>query len=607
MGLIERAKNVARDTLRVAASRYLGFADAPAPPLVDEVSAESTVAGAVLLEPRDEILKSHGKGDLALYERLLTDDQVWSTFRQRRTEVIAREWRVDPGGEDEIDKLAADDLRAQMVKLSWDRTCYKMLSGLMYGYGVGECMFALEEGTDRVLLSRVKVRRSARFGFAPDTTLRIKRAGKVEELPERKFWVYSCGSDNDDDPYGLGMGHPLYWPVWLKRNGLKFWALFLEYFANPTAKAVVPPGTEEGDRKKLLEVLGRIRNGGKIVVPRGVDVELIQSIRSSGGDFEQFLARLDACIAKIVLMQTMTTDQGSSLSQAQIHYKVGQQGAKSDSDLLDESFCQGPAKWLTEWNYPGAKTPIVYRDFGIAEDLKALADRDQVLNTMGWRPRPEYIAQTYGDNYDFVAPTDPLAGGSLGLPAGDVVTDPSATVAAAVPEAAQIELAPTDLVTIVTVNEARGKLGPLKLPDGGNDPDGFLTVAAFRAKSEAKGAVVGEAAGATAVPGDPAFSEWDAAFARFLESRSVDLADPLPTGSVDNLMADDGWRKLIGPQVEGVEALLASCHTLEEFRDRIGELALSDPEQMTEALSRIMFTARVAGNVSAEEPDGDND
>lgn len=53
----------------------------------------------------------------------------------------------------------------------------------------------------------------------------------------------------------------------------------------------------------------------------------------------------------------------------------------------------------------------------------------------------------------------------------------------------QITLAPTDAAQVVTVNEARAglSLGPLALPDGKSDPDGFLSMAQFRAKQEATG------------------------------------------------------------------------------------------------------------------------
>jgi hypothetical protein len=62
-------------------------------------------------------------------------------------------------------------------------------------------------------------------------------------------------------------------------------------------------------------------------------------------------------------------------------------------------------------------------------------------------------------------------------------------------ETASLVLAPTDLAKIVTVNEARASqgLGELKGPGGGNDPDGYLTIAEFEAKRSAKGEATGTA------------------------------------------------------------------------------------------------------------------
>lgn len=61
----------------------------------------------------------------------------------------------------------------------------------------------------------------------------------------------------------------------------------------------------------------------------------------------------------------------------------------------------------------------------------------------------------------------------------------------------KIELAPTDMAKIITVNEARANigLGKLMLPGGGEDPDGSLTMAEFEAKKKAAAEPAGTAAG----------------------------------------------------------------------------------------------------------------
>ena len=84
---------------------------------------------------------------------------------------------------------------------------------------------------------------------------------------------------------------------------------------------------------------------------------------------------MNAAIAKIILGQTMTTDDGASLSQSQVHMEVREELTDADAELLCESFQTGPAAWLTSWNFPGAKTHLVRRPS--AEDEAARADLEK--------------------------------------------------------------------------------------------------------------------------------------------------------------------------------------------------------------------------------------
>lgn len=89
------------------------------------------------------------------------------------------------------------------------------------------------------------------------------------------------------------------------------------------------------------------------------------------------------------------------------------------------------------------------------------------------------------------APGAPLQPGQVRIPDP---TDPSQT--------AVLELTPSDLASIVTVNEGRTSIGkgPLMTPDGQRDPDGNLTIAEFVVKRAAQGEVVGKGQGQTEAP-----------------------------------------------------------------------------------------------------------
>lgn len=375
---------------------------------------------------QDTVLAARG-GGLEIYEDVLRDPQVFSTFQQRRLAVVSKEWDVEAGAKDKTSQMAADFLREQIASVGFDGATSKMLHGLFYGYAAAECLFATDGS--RVALNKIKVRKARRFVFDNDGNLRLltqQSAGEGELMPPRKFWTFAAGADNDDEPYGLGLGHWCYWPVWFKKNGIRFWSMFLDKFGAPTAVGKFPHGTSEADQRKLLDAVSAIRRDSGVIIPEGLLIELLEAKRSGTSDNMDFHDTMDAAIAKVILSQTMTTDNGSSRSQGEVHEDVKQEVVKADADLICASFNDGPARWLTEWNFPGATPPKVWRDIEPPEDLDKRADRDTKIYQLGFEPSEEYIQETYGEGWTKKAPAaPPVLPGLPGNPLPPKMGDPA--------------------------------------------------------------------------------------------------------------------------------------------------------------------------------------
>ena len=374
---------------------------------------------AMLLENPDTILNRRGR-DLRIYNEILRDDQVKSTFQQRRLAVISKEWEVIPASEAPADVEAADFIREQLQSISFDSITDKMLYGVFFGYGVGECLWEQDRG--RIILKDIKVRDRSRFHFDIEHNLRLvtRNNPRGELMPPCKFWVFSNGADHSDNPYGLGLAHYLYWPAFFKRNGIKFWLVFLEKFGSPTAIAKLPTGQADDpkERAKALAALSAIQQDSGLVVPDNVLIELLEASRSGTADYDALCDRMDSAISKIVLSQTMTTDDGSSLSQATVHKEVMEQVVKADADMLCESLNKQVVSWLTEWNFPNATPPRVWRNTDPEEDLMNRAERDNKISLLGYEPTEEYITQTYGEGWKKkeAAPLPPTGQGAPPLP-----------------------------------------------------------------------------------------------------------------------------------------------------------------------------------------------
>lgn len=363
----------------------------------DSISANSATF-VDLLVPEDTVLAQRGR-DYKVYREVLRDDQCKATFQQRRDAVIAAPWEVEPASESAADQAVADFVTEQLKALEWDRITDRMLYAVWYGHSIGEVLWQTDGKL--VTIKDIRVRDRGRFAYDSKRQLYLMDRGKYELMPERKFWTVSTGADHDDEPYGLGLAHYAYWPVFFKRNDIKFWLVFLEKWAAPTVKGKGPPGILE-DQEKAAKVLAQLRSFATdtaILVPDGIEVELIEAARSGAASYEDMAKAMDAALSKIILSQTMTTDSGSSRSQAEVHAGVRDTIIKADADLICESFNRQVVAWLTEWNFPGSKPPRVWRNCEPEEDLNKRAERDAKIYTLGFEPTEEYITEHYGEGW----------------------------------------------------------------------------------------------------------------------------------------------------------------------------------------------------------------
>ncbi|SFK92477.1 Mu-like prophage protein gp29 [Nitrosomonas aestuarii] len=354
----------------------------------------------------DKILVERGGGDYKVYEEVLRDDNVRAGVNQRIYGVIAKPWEVKPGGDSTADEAAAEFIEAQINSIGFDKITLQMLHGTFYGFSVAEAIWA-RDGS-KIVLGDIRVRNRRRFAFDGEGNLRLKTFNDImpgERMPDRKFVVATFGADHHDAPYGLGLAHYLYWLVWLKRNVTRFWAVYLEKFGTPTALGKYPRNTNEDEQQKLLSALRAIQRDAAVVIPEGMEVNLIEALRSSAADHRQFIDQVNEGILLVCLGQSGTV-KGTlgKLGGETEREAVKDAILKADSDMLSERFNRTIVTWLTEWNFPGAQPPTVYRVFS-DEDLDTRIERDKKISEMGFRPTLKYIHETYGGEWVEASPT----------------------------------------------------------------------------------------------------------------------------------------------------------------------------------------------------------
>lgn len=397
--------------------------------MVDQVPADATrevatiqsdplrylYGGRILTE--DAILNTRGAGKgLALYDELLRDAQVATVLGKRIDALVGREWMVNAGlADDATAEDAADLVRRAFDGFAFSQAAGKLSGALLRGVAILEVMWHVvgDELVPRRMLGRDPRRFVFRASDAADggeAELRmLTREQGVDgvALPPRKFVVHRFGGDFEN-PWGLGLGHRLFWPVFFKRQGISFWMQGLDKFSQPTAVGKYPAGATTTEKDTLLAALAAISREAGIAIPEGMAVELLEAKRAGTFDAYESLARyMDEDIAKAVLGETLTTQVGASGSRAlgSVHNEVRLEITKADADRLAETLNEGLVRWIVDYNRPayaasGLAYPRLWWDVSEPEDLDARAARDTKIKGLGYRPTPDYVTQTYGEGWE---------------------------------------------------------------------------------------------------------------------------------------------------------------------------------------------------------------
>ncbi len=359
-------------------------------------------------ENPDPVLRTEaaGKG-LKLYDEVERDPHVHAVLQQRIMAVVGKEWEIIPvqsakragrPAATSQEKIVADFVSQVLENCNFDQARQELLKAILYGYYVVEVIWRVRDG--HIEIEKLIGKHPRRFIFTPDRELRLLTLQNMiegEALPERKFIVFTYG--DSDNPYGRGLGQKLWWPVWFKKNGIKFWLVFLEKFGMPTVLGKYPPGTTPEQQEALMDAIEAIQTDTGIKIPDTMNVEFIEASRSGTVTYEQLCEYMDRQISKAVLGQTLTTEIGDkgSYAASQTHQEVRQELIEAVADLLDACLNETLIKWIVDYNFPGVTAyPKIVTYAAPKPDLKAMSEIHKTLVGVGLPISKQYFYETYG-------------------------------------------------------------------------------------------------------------------------------------------------------------------------------------------------------------------
>jgi len=248
----------------------------------------------------------------------------------KRLGVLACDWTVKPNG-----STAEAKRRAEFVRAAFDRmegspatVLSQAMDAFVKGWSVQEKVY--EPAAGKLWLKSVRAKDPSLFG------LKVDRFGRVEGLHlqvpgepilalDRSKFVLFANRGSYADPKGRSDLDAAYRHWQAKQELLDAWKFHLSRFAMPTVLGRFQRGLAAEDRESILSALTNLQQNDAIVFPSEIEVSTLGGQKEAG---EAFLSAIDLHnreIARAVLGQTLTTDEGrrvGSLALGKVHLQV---------------------------------------------------------------------------------------------------------------------------------------------------------------------------------------------------------------------------------------------------------------------------------------------
>lgn len=140
---------------------------------------------------------------------------------------------------------------------------------------------------------------------------------------------------------------------WLcKAYALKDWIAFVECYGLPLRVGRYGPEATAEDVEVLHRAVANIGTDAAAVLPRSMEIEFEALTAGAGNNIFETLARwTDEQVSKAVLGQTMTSDDGSSMAQAEVHDNVRHDILRADVRQIEGTINRDLVKPLVDLNF----------------------------------------------------------------------------------------------------------------------------------------------------------------------------------------------------------------------------------------------------------------
>ncbi|HCC2859073.1 DUF935 domain-containing protein [Klebsiella variicola] len=365
------------------------------------ISVASTLSPARLAGVLRNVTEGNARDYFILAEEMEERDLHYaSVLRTRKLTVAGIPPAVEAASDDEHDVLLADAVRDLVELPQIPELLFDLLDGLGKGVGICEILWSTRDGW----MPRDYEWVDPRFLKPDSDTLREFRLLTDEQpvdgipLTPGKYVIHFPRLKSGL-PLRNGLARLVAVMYMLKSFTVRDWWAFAEKFGIPIVVGKYGNNATDEQIKTLIDAIASIASDAGCAIPQSMQLEMQETASRNGGGvlFKEMAEWCDAQTSKAVLGQTMTTDNGSSRSQADVHDRVRMDIARWDARQLENTINEFLVRPFIQFNYgPQEKYPRVKLTISEPEDLKAFVDALIPLVDRGLRVQESEVRDKFG-------------------------------------------------------------------------------------------------------------------------------------------------------------------------------------------------------------------
>lgn len=353
---------------------------------------EEREASGLTPERLAQLLQNAALGDGRAYLTLAEEmeERYLHYASQLQTRRLAIEG-IDPvvDAEDGVDTKIIDAVQKLVEKSSFSDMSGDLGDALGKGFAVSELMWEYEGGVLQPVEYIHRDPRYFQFDRLSLTQLRLSSdTNRYEgEVLEPYKYIRHFPRTKAGIPLRAGLARPAAWAYLIQNLGLKDWASFAEIYGVPFRLGRYGPNASDEDKRSLLRAVRDISSDAAAIAPIGMDIEFHKIEGQHGAAiFGELIDYVDKQVSKLVLGQTMTSDNGGSLAQAKVHNEVRLDLLKADCRQLAQSIQRDLIEPFVAFNFgPQDNYPQIKFPISEPEDTKALTENVARLVPLGFR------------------------------------------------------------------------------------------------------------------------------------------------------------------------------------------------------------------------------